>query len=112
MKGARQNLGDPRRIINLSGPFGGLSKNRAVVHFLKRFALAHAAFDLSDKDNHRGRVLLGDVNTCQRIGGTRPARDHANTRGTREFAIGVGHHGGPAFLSTNRDLDADIHQGV
>ena len=67
MKGARQNLGDPRRIVNLGGPFGGLSKDRAVVHFLKRFTFAHAAFDLSDKDNHRGRVLLGDVDTGQGI---------------------------------------------
>ena len=112
MEGARQDLGDPRRIVNLGGPFGGLSKDRAVVHFLKSFTLAHATFNLSDKDNHRSRVLFGDVDTGQGIRGTRPACDHANTGCAREFAIGVSHHGGTAFLTAHGDLDADIHQGV
>ena len=62
MKGTRQNFWDTGGIINFGGPFSRRAKDCAVVHLLKGFALAHAALDLTDKDDERGRILFGDMN--------------------------------------------------
>jgi len=58
---------DACRIVNLGGPLGSLSENRAVVHFLKGLALAHATLNLAHKHNHGCGVLLGNVNASQCI---------------------------------------------
>ncbi len=45
------------------------------------------------------------VHADRGVGGTRSARDHADARLARQFAVGFGHIGGPGFVATRDDLD-------
>src|SRR5690606_36997187 len=112
VEGARDQFGNALDLIDFGDPFGLGAEYRAIVHFLEGFALAHAAFDLAHEEDHGGGVLAGDVHTGHGVGGTGAAGDHADARGAREFAVRVGHHGGAAFLATDRDLDLMIVQAV
>ena len=62
MKSARKNFWDTCWVINFGCPFGCGAKDCTVIHLLKGFAFAHAALDLTDKDDQRGRILFSDVN--------------------------------------------------
>src|SRR5690606_8188137 len=78
----------------------------------ERFALAHAALDLSHEQDHGGGVLAGDMHACQGIGGTRAARDHADARFASEFPVSVRHHGRATFLTADRHFDVVVVQTV
>ena len=48
-------------IVDLADPFCELGKGAAVFDFLEGFAFLHVAADLADEQDHRDRILLGDV---------------------------------------------------
>jgi len=112
VESARDQFGNAFDLIDLGHPLGLRAEHGAVVHFLEGFALAHAALDLAHEQDHRRRVLLGNVHAGQRIGGARTARHHADAGLAGQFAVRVGHHGRAAFLTAHRDLDVGIVQAV
>ena len=112
MKRTREDFRNTVSIVNFGCPFCSLTENRAVIHFLEGFTFAHAAFNLAHEQDHGGGILIGDVHAGVGIGGTRATCDHADARLAREFAVRIGHHGRPAFLAANSDLDIGIVQTV
>ena len=58
---ARDDFRDARGVVDLDHPLGQRAERRAVIEFLERFAVAHAALDLADEQDHRRRILHRDV---------------------------------------------------
>ena len=112
MEGARNDFGNTLNLIDFSDPLRLGTENSTVIHFLEGFTFAHAAFNLAHEQDHGGGILIGDVHAGVGIGGTRATCDHADARLAREFAVRIGHHGRPAFLAANSDLDIGIVQTV
>ena len=103
VEGARDDLGDARRIVDLGRPFGHGAEHRAVVELLERLALAHVARDLADEQDHRRRILLGDVDAGRGVGGAGPAGDEADAGPAGDLADRLRHHGGAALLPADGD---------
>ncbi len=112
VESARDQFGNALDLVDFGDPLGLRAEDGAVVHFLEGFALAHAALDLADEQDHRGRVLLGDVHAGQRVGGARAAGHHADAGFAGQLAMGVRHHGGATFLTADGDLDVGVVQAV
>ena len=53
---AADHLRNARRVVDLAHPFGQRAEHRAIIDLLERLAPAHAARDLADQKDHRGRV--------------------------------------------------------
>jgi hypothetical protein len=112
MKGARDELRDAGRIVDLGRPFGNGAEHRPVVELLEGLALAHVARDLPDEQNHRGRILPRDMQPGGRVGGAGAARHEANARRPGSLADRLRHHGGAAFLPADRDGDRGVMHGI
>ena len=112
MNCAGEDFRNPGRVIDLGGPLGRLSEDCAVVHFLEGLAIAHAAFNLPDENDQRGRILLGDVDSGQCVGGAGPPGHHANPGLAGELAQCVCHHGSTPFLAADGHVDVDVDQRV
>ena len=97
-EGARDELRNPPRVVDLGHPFRHRPEHQAIVDFLERLALHHVAPDLAQQKDHRRRILKCDMNAGRRIGGAGPARGERDARAARQLAIGVRHHGGAAFM--------------
>jgi len=108
MEGAADDLGDARGIVDLGRPFRHRAKDGAVVELLEGLALAHAAVDLTNEEDQRGRVLIGDVDAGRGIGGAGAARHETDAGLAGELAGGFRHHAGAAFGAA----DGDLHRGV
>jgi hypothetical protein len=112
VEGARDQLGDAGRIVDLGRPFGDRAEHRAVIELLEGLALAHVARDLPDEQDHRGRILARDMQARRRIGGTRAAGDEADAGRPGGLADRLRHHGGTAFLPADRHGDRGVMQRV
>ena len=112
VEGARDDLGDARRIVDLGRPFRHGAEHRAVIELLKRLALAHIARNLADKDNQRRRVLPGDMNAGRGIGGAGTAGDEDDARPAGDLADRLRHHGRAAFLTADGELDRPVVERV
>lgn len=88
---AIQILGDALSIIDLRDPLGHLGKHPAIIDFLEGLAVQVLACDLSDQQDHRSRVLHGDMQTATGVGGTGTAGYETDAGFTREFAFGLSH---------------------
>ena len=111
-KGAGNGLGNARRIINLGRPLHHAAKHRPVVQLLEGLTPTGRTLNLADKQDHRGRILHGNVQAGRGIGGTRAARDHADPWLACELALGFGHHGGTTLLAANRRFDGRVIQRI
>ena len=90
-EGARHVFRHPRRIIDLRRPLGHAAEHRTVIDFLKALAVDRVAADLSHEQDHRCRILVGDVNAHRRLTGTGATGDHADAGPPGQLAIGLGH---------------------
>ena len=77
-EGACHHLGQARRIVHLDDPLGERPEHRDVVDLLERLAAAIGTCDLADQQQHRRRVLHGDVDARRRMRGARGARHEAD----------------------------------
>ena len=102
---ARDQLRNARRIVDLGHPFGDRAEHRAVVELLERLAVAHVAPDLADEQDHRRRVLSGNMQAGRRIGGAGPAGDEADAGPAGRLADRLRHHRGAALLAAHRQFD-------
>ena len=91
--------------VDLSDPFRHLAVHAPVVDLLECLALGHLVVDLADEQDQRCRVLECRVNADARVGRARAARDEADAGAAGQFAVGVGHVGGAAFLTADHELD-------
>ena len=91
MKRMRDELVNPIGAINTPYPFGALRVDLAVIHFLEGLALHHIGSYLTNQNNHRGRVLVGRMNSNESISSPRPAGDHHDPRFAGQLSIGLCH---------------------
>ena len=82
-----------------------MTKSGTVIHLLERLALARTPLHLTDKKDHGGSIVLGNVNTRRCVGGTRCTGHKTNPGLPGEFAMRLGHHGGTSLLAANGDFN-------
>ena len=111
-EGASQKFGDAGGVVDLDHPFGHRAEDRAVVEFLERLAVFHPAGDLAHEEDHRGRILRGDMHARRRVGGAGATGDEADAGAARELAPGLGHHGRASLLPAGDQIDAGADQRV
>src|SRR3546814_4559251 len=74
VEGTADHLRDAPGVIDLGHPLGELAEHAAVVDLLERLALGHVAPDLADEEDHRRRILEGDMDAGAGAGRARPDR--------------------------------------
>ena len=97
------------RVVDAGHPFGHLAEHAPVIDFLKRFAFCVAAVDLADKQNHRCGILMRVVQAYGRVAGAGATRDKTDAGFARQFAVGVGHVGGAAFLTADHEFELVLY---
>ena len=112
-EGAVDELGDAGGILDLGDPFRHAAEHPAVVDLLEGVALAAAAVDLADEQDHRHAVLLRHVHAGAGVGGTGTAGDHGDAGPAGELAMCRGHHRRPALLAADDEADlGGVVEGV
>ncbi len=111
-KGAADVFGQALGLDDLDGPFGEATKDLAIVDLLKGLAVAVAAVDLADEEDHRRRILPGDVDTRGGIGGAGAAGDEGHAGGSGHLAMCLGHHRRAAFVAADDILDTALIEAV
>ena len=102
---AVEELGDPRRVLDLGDPLGHAAEHPAVVDLLEGVTLAAAPVDLADEQDHGHAVLLRDVDPGAGVGGAGSAGDHGDARPAGELAPGGRHHRRTTFLAADDEAD-------
>ncbi len=87
----RDDLGDPRDVVDLGHPFGDATKHLPVIDFLECAATDQSAIDLADKQQHRRRVFARRMHAVARMRCAGATCDEADARATRELAVRIGH---------------------
>ena len=95
----RARIVDPRR------PFGDRREEGREVDFLEALAVAVAAGDIADEQDHRRRILEGDVDAGAGVGRAGAAGDEGDPGPPGHLAVGVGHVGDAAFLPADDGVD-------
>ena len=103
--GAGDIFGDAAGILDPRRPFGDRAEEGGEVDLLEALAVAVAARDVADEQDHRGRILEGDVDAGAGVGRARAAGDEGDARAPGHLAVGVGHIGDAAFLPADDDVD-------
>ena len=98
-------LRDAGGLVDLGHPLGHAAEHLPVVDLLEGVALAAAAVDLADEQDHRHAVLLGDVDAGAGVGGTGAAGDHGDAGPSGELAPGCRHHRRAALLTADDEAD-------
>jgi hypothetical protein len=112
VKGAGDILGEAVGGLGFDSPFAHAAEHFGEVHFLPRVAVLEIATDLTREEDHRGRVFKGDVNADGGVRCARRARHESDAGTSRHPADGVRHHRGAALMSTHRDLQTAVDEGV
>ncbi|MNI48417.1 hypothetical protein D3C73_1029780 [compost metagenome] len=111
-KSAGDEFRNAAGVIDLADPFGKFGEGTSIFNFLEGFALLHVAADLADEEDHRDRILLGDMQSSRGVGGAGASRHHADARFARKPAPSVGHHRCATFLTADEDIDAALIKRV
>jgi hypothetical protein len=109
---ACHQFGNALGAIDLDHPFGDVAKEALVIHLLERLAFACMAGDLPDEEQHRDRILHGDVDAGRGVGRARPARHEADAGLPGQPSLAIGHHRGAAFLAADDGVDPGVVQSV
>ena len=111
-KGAGDEFGNARGVVDLDHPFGDVAEEAPVVDLLEGLALLGVARDLADEQDHRDGILHGDVHAGRCVGGAGAARDEADAGLAGQLALAIGHHRRAAFLAADDGADRRIVQRV
>ncbi len=103
--GARDIFGDAPRVLDPARPFGERGEHRGEIDFLERLAIARAAIDVADEQDHRHRILHRDMDADARVGRAGPARDEGDARPPGQRPVGAGHERRPALLPAGDEID-------
>ncbi len=112
MERPRHDLRNSTSVVDLGHPLGQITEHGPVIYFLERLSFTHASLDLTDEEDHRGRILASDVNARRGVGRSRATGDKADARLSGEFAVGFCHHGRATLLTANCHLDGRFMKGV
>ena len=99
--GPGEVFGQPLHIVHLRHPLGQGREHRPVIHLLKGFAVAVAARDLPDEEDHRRRILPRHMDTAARVRGPRAAGDEGHAGLPRQLARGLRHHRSTALVAAD-----------
>ena len=80
-------------------------KKAGKVDFLEALAVAVAARDIADEEDHRSRILESDVDAGAGVGRSGAARDEGDPGTTRHLPVGVRHIGDAALLPADSEVD-------
>src|SRR5208282_6364935 len=81
-------------------------------HLLEGSAADHRPLDLTDEQDHRSGIVLGDVDAVRGVGRARTAGDEAYAGPAGQATFGQRHHRGPRLLTADGDLDRRVVHGV
>ena len=112
-EGPADELGDPGRIVDLRRPLCQRPEKMRVVDLLEALAAAQTARHLPDEEDHRRRVLKGDVQSRTGVCGAGPSGDEGDAGLAGQLAFGLGHHRRAALVPGDHELQvAAVDQGV
>ena len=103
--GAGDIFGDSAGIVDPRRPLGDGAEEGRHVDFLKALAIAVGAVEVADEQDHRGRILEGDMDAAAGVARARAARDEGDARAAGHLAVGIGHIRDPAFLPAHDRVD-------
>jgi hypothetical protein len=112
MERALHDFRNARGVLDLRRPFRRRAEKRAIVHFLKRAAPEHGALDLADEQDHRRRIMLGDMHAMRGVGRARSARHKAHAGATGQPGARDRHHRRARLLPADGDVKRGIMQRV
>jgi hypothetical protein len=98
-------LRDPLRVTDLRSPFRKRSEHCAEIDLLEPFPIPHVTPNLSNKENHRGRVLEGRMHAGRCICSAGPSGDKTDAWSAGQLAGSLSHYGGSPFLAANHQFD-------
>ncbi len=94
-------FGEAVGALDLGRPFHQWAEEGTVVDLLKHAPIAVFERDLPNETDQRRCVMHGDMKTRAGVCGAGPARDEDDTGLASHLAVGLGHHRGTAFLTTD-----------
>ena len=112
VKRALDNLRDLRRPLDLRCELCGRSEERPIVHLLESAPSHHRPLDLADEQDHRRRIVLGDMQPMRGVGRAGTAGDEADSRPPSKAPLCQRHHRGARLLPADGEFDRRIVHGV
>ena len=106
------NFRDLRRGLDLRRELCGRGEQSAIVHLLEGAPPDHRPLDLAYEQDHRRRIVLGDMNALRRVRRARAAGDEADSRPSGEPPLGQRHHRRAGFLAADGQFDRRVAHGV
>ncbi len=98
-------FGDAAGIVDPRRPFGDRPEEGREVDFLEALAVLVGAVEVADEQDHRGRILEGDMDSGGGVGRAGAAGDEGDARAAGHLAVGIGHVGDSAFLPADGKVD-------
>ena len=111
-EGARDELIDPRRVVDLGDPLRLAAKHAGIIDLLKSPAPAQETLDLADEQNHGSPIMGRYMHPGEGVGGARPARHEAYAGLAGRLAVRVRHHRGAALVAAHGQRKAALMAGV
>ncbi len=105
MEGARCDLGDHLRGIDLEHRLGRVGKGFRVVHLLQRQPALLETLDLADEEDRRDGVMKGAVDRDRDVRGARSAADEAYPGLAADTRVRERHEAGAAFMPADDQTD-------
>ena len=112
VKRAMHDLRDLRRQLDLRRELRGRGEQRAIVHLLEGAAPHHRPLDLAYEQDHRRRIVLGDMEPVRRVGRAGAARDEADSWPSGEPPLGQRHDRRARLLPADGEFDRRVAHGV
>ena len=103
------NFRNALRLVDLRDPFRDRGKHPPVVDFLECVAAGILMRDLADEQQHRRRVLHGDVDADRAVACAGTSGDEGSRRAAGELAVGLGHVDRARFESAGDQLQLLPH---
>ncbi len=104
-KGARDIFWNTPSIVDPRRPFCDRRKKGRHVDFLEALAVLVGAVEVADEQDHRCRILEGDMHPARGVGRAGAAGDEGDAGPSGHLPIGVGHIGDPAFLAADHQVN-------
>ena len=98
-------IDDAARILDAGRPFRDRAEEGGEVDLLEALALTVAASDIADEEDHRGRVLEGDVDAGAGVGRTRTSGHEGDAGPPGHLTVGIRHVGDAALLPADDRVD-------
>ena len=112
VKRALDNFGDLRGGLDLRRELRGRGEQGAIVHLLEGAAPHHRPLDLADEQDHRRRIVLGDMKPVRRVGRAGTAGDEADPGPSGEPPLSQRHDRRARLLPADGQFDRRVVHGV